>query len=144
MTKLSQEELTQLGYLNGNGLSFSTLRAANVERLPLFKNAQGGPAHSQPDGSDWSLGEWSNAVMGELGEAANLIKKVQRGDITLEDARPSLARELADVATYLDLLAYRAGVDLGEAVRVKWNEVSKRVECGLYIGTDDDWHRGNG
>lgn len=109
------------------GLTFNALRHANVQRLPLFRNRRGEPAHSQPDGSDWSLGEWCNAITGELGEAANLIKKIQRGDVTLDDARRDLADELADVQTYLDLLAFRAGIDLGEATVTKWNRVSERV-----------------
>ena len=79
------------------------------------------------------LSQWSNAVCGELGELANLIKKIERGDFTLEEARPHLADELADVATYLDLLANRAGVDLGEAVRSKFNRVSERVLCDVRL-----------
>lgn len=114
-------------------LTFDQLRQANVARLPLFKNGKGEPAHSQPDGSDWCLAQWSNAVLGELGEAANIIKKIERGDLSLEEARPLLAKEYADVQTYLDILAFRTGVDLGEATRSKWNEVSRRVGCDLSI-----------
>src|SRR5690349_2856662 len=94
-------------------LRFRDLRWADVKRLPLFKNRRGEPAHSKPDGSDWSLGEWCNALTGEVGEAANIIKKIHRGDVTLDDARQQLADELADIQTYLDLLAFRAGIDLG-------------------------------
>lgn len=86
-------------------LSFATLRAANTARLQLFKNSRGGPAHSKPDGSDWSKGEWMNAILGELGEAANLVKKVKRGDMPLEAALGELANEFADVVTYTDLTA---------------------------------------
>lgn len=114
-------------------MDFQTLRAANIRRLPQFKNSKGQPAHSQPDGSDWSLAEWCNAVTGELGEAANLIKKVQRGDYTLEEARQDLADEFADIVTYLDILAMRAGVDLGEATRNKFNMVSTRVGSDVFI-----------
>jgi NTP pyrophosphatase (non-canonical NTP hydrolase) len=127
-----------MGY-GTDGLTFNTLRSANIKRLPLFKDAKGRPAHSEPDGSDWSLGEWCNAVLGELGEAANIIKKVKRGDLTLDEARESLAKEYADVVIYLDLLAFRTGVNLGEAVMAKWNEVSKRVGAPLYIDAED-WH----
>lgn len=109
------------------GLALNALRGANVARLPTFKNGKGEPAHSEPDGSDWALSTWSNAVLGELGEAANLIKKVERGDISLEEARPALAKEFADVLTYLDILAFRAGVLLGDATVAKFNEVSVRV-----------------
>lgn len=118
-------------------LSFDQLRAANVARLPIFKNAQGETAHAAPDGSDWKLSAWSNAVCGELGEAANIIKKMERGDFRgahFETARHKLALELADVATYLDLLAFRAGIDLGAAIRIKFNEVSERVGCNIRLG----------
>lgn len=115
------------------GMSFEALRTANTLRLPQFKNAQGQPAHSEPDGSDWCLAQWCNAVCGELGELANLIKKVERGDITIDDAREEMGKELADVQTYLDILAFRCGVDLGEATRKKFNEVSDRVGSSIYI-----------
>lgn len=121
------------------GLRFTTLREANLRRLPEFKNRRGEPAHSEPDGSDWALSAWCNAVTGELGEAANLIKKIERGDMTIEEARADLARELADVQTYLDLLAFRAGVDLGAATIAKWNEISERVGSRIRIA-EDDWH----
>lgn len=138
------------------GLTFDELRKANLSRLPQFKNGKGEPAHSEPDGSDWLLSGWSNAVEGELGEVAealedyivfgrikkhlgrsgNLIKKVERGDVTLEEKRQILADELADVQTYLDILAFRCGIDLGQATVKKWNEISERVNCPLRIGTE--------
>lgn len=118
------------------GLTFALLRKANLARLPRFKNRKGEPAHSKPDGSDWDLAKWSNAVLGELGEAADLIKKIYREDFTLDEARADLAKELADVQTYLDILAYQAGIDLGEATVAKWNEVSERVGCTLRISED--------
>ena len=64
-----------MGYMT-DGLTFNALRGANRARLPQFKNGKGEPAHSKPDGSDWCLAQWCNAVTGELGEAANLIKKI--------------------------------------------------------------------
>lgn len=128
-----------MGYLT-DGLTFRTLRAANLARLPLFKNAKGKKAHKKADGSDWKLSAWANAVTGELGEAANIIKKIERGDLTLEEARPSLAKELADVQTYLDILAYRAGVDLGAATIGKFNEVSEKIDVPIRIKSDgSDW-----
>lgn len=126
-----------------NALTFDALRLGNVARLPEFKNAQGLPAHSEPDGSDWKLSAWSNAVGGELGELAealvafghlaNRIKKIERGDLSLEEARAQLASEMGDVVTYVDLLAYRSGIDLGHAVARKWNEVSARVGSSVRL-----------
>lgn len=116
-----------------NDLKFSTLREANLRRLPLFKNAKGEPAHSEPDGSDWSFGEWICAITGELGELANLVKKVRRGDMTVDEARPAIAKEIADVNIYLDILASRFGIDLGQAIVDKFNEVSRRVDVDVYL-----------
>lgn len=114
-------------------LTFDALRIANTKRLPQFKNSKGEPAHEKADGSDWSLAEWMNAVAGELGEAANIIKKIRRGDITLEDARPMLAKEFADIVTYLDITAMQAGINLGQATITKFNEVSNRVGSDVTI-----------
>lgn len=106
------------------GLSFEQLRTANLARLPLFKDANGNIVHNEADGSDWSLGDWCTAVTGELGEAANILKKIRRGEFTLEEAQPELAKELADTQIYLDILAYRAGINLGNCVISKFNGVS--------------------
>jgi NTP pyrophosphatase (non-canonical NTP hydrolase) len=114
-------------------LTFAALRAANKRRLPQFKNKHGEPAHSQSDGSDWSISDWLMAVTGELGELANLRKKVLRGDLTHGQAQQETADELADVATYLDILAFRLGVDLGAAVASKFNRVSIRVGCDVRL-----------
>jgi NTP pyrophosphatase (non-canonical NTP hydrolase) len=128
-----------MGYMT-DGLTFNALRSANKTRLPEFKNRKGEPAHEKEDGSDWTLGEWMNAVAGELGEAANIIKKVRRGDMTLEEARPLLAAEFADIVTYLDITAMQAGVDLGKATIDKFNEVSERVDSSVRL-RGDDWFR---
>lgn len=117
-------------------LTFNHLRRANVLRLPQFRNRRGELSHTKPDGSDWSLGDWSNAVLGELGEAANIIKKIRRGDTTLEEVRKDLADELADTQTYLDILAFQAKINLGEATISKWNEVSVRIGSPLRIGQE--------
>lgn len=113
-------------------VTFNVLRQANVSRIPRFRNKKGELAHNH-DGSDWILSQWTNAVLGELGELSNLIKKIERGDFSLEEAHSECAKELADVATYLDILAFRMGVDLGQAIVDKFNEVSDRVNAGVYI-----------
>jgi len=131
-----------------NQLSFETLREANIARLPQFKNKNGGLAHKKADGSDWTPAQWLQAVMGELGEYANERKKFERGDITWDEFRIKAEKELADVATYLDILARRCldipekeyahpiGIDLGQAITDKFNEVSKRVDSGIVIDYD--------
>jgi NTP pyrophosphatase (non-canonical NTP hydrolase) len=81
---------------------------------------------------EWSPSDWLVAVTGELGELASLMKMRNRERDGLEGNKFSptdeqVANELADIATYLDLLAVSLGVDLGEAVRRKFNIVSERM-----------------
>lgn len=122
-----------------SNLKFDDLTAANLERLPVFKNAKGGRAHASNDGSDWSLAEWTNATAGEVGEACNLAKKLVRGDFGAPGSEEymlmlyQLARELADVVIYADIACRRTGHMLGDVVVSKFNEVSRRVNCDIYL-----------
>jgi NTP pyrophosphatase (non-canonical NTP hydrolase) len=122
-----------------NQLKLADLRLANSLRLPQFKNAAGDIAHSKPDGSDWSPADWMVAVVGELGEAANVMKKMRRGDFgaygsaTYAAAEAMLSKEFADVLTYLDLMAAQFGIDLGDATMHKFNEVSRRVGASIFM-----------
>lgn len=128
-----------------NQLKFSDLRIANLKRLPQFKNAVGEMAHSEPDGSDWSPADWMVAVVGELGEAANLMKKIRRGDFAtpcdMQEAKDKLQKEFADFITYADIMAAQFGIDLGEAVMYKFNEVSRRVDSTVFMMESDDGAR---
>lgn len=92
-----------------------------------------------PDGFNhplaaWSLSDWMTATLGELGEAANVLKKLNRvrdgipgNKETPEELRAMLADELADAFIYLDLLAQAAGVDLPSAVRRKFDRTSEKI-----------------
>lgn len=87
----------------------------------------------------WSLSDWMTATMGELGEAANIVKKLNRyrdginGNLqTEEQLRGMLRREIGDVFVYLDLMAQAAGFRLSDAVEEVFNR--KSVEIG-YSGT---------
>lgn len=84
--------------------------------------------------SDWSLSDWFTAVMGELGEAANIAKKLNRvrdgipGNTETEaELRAKLRDELADTFIYLDLLAQSAGIQLSQAVPHKFNRTSDKI-----------------
>lgn len=89
-------------------LSFPTLRAANQARLPLFKNSLGEPAHTQPDGSDWSPAQWLQAMLGELGEWAEVRLDFESGRIGMSEYKDKCRKELADVQIYFDILCQRA------------------------------------
>lgn len=72
--------------------------------------------------------EWAGALAGEVGELANLVKKMRRGeDVDLTD----VAREAGDVLGYLVLVADALGIDLQDAATAKFNEVSERVGSPL-------------
>lgn len=78
----------------------------------------------------WSVNDWMTAIAGEVGEAANIAKKMRRGDPP-PDAEAQLAKELADVVLYCDLLMTKLGRDLGTEVVAKFNEVSRRIGSGI-------------
>lgn len=97
-------------------ISFAEFREANKSRSQFI----GTP------GVTWDLPRWGNALAGEVGEACNIIKKIDRGDVPLEYAREALAKEIADAFAYLDLMAECAGISLADAVVSKFNEISER------------------
>ena len=103
-------------------LSFEEFRKMNAARRQ--EQAGGGTEES------WFLTEWTNALAGEAGELCNFAKKIRRArpkDPTLEESKTDLAHELADIVTYADIIATKLDIDLGEAVRQKFNIVSERV-----------------
>ncbi len=124
-----------MGYLT-NGFSFDTLREANKERL---KEASLNKHHKFYKSTEWSEAQWLKAVLGELGEYANLSKKYDRGDFDETEFKREAAKELADVLIYFDMLANKIGVNLSFAIISKFNEVSKRVNSNIKLGWDD-WH----
>jgi NTP pyrophosphatase (non-canonical NTP hydrolase) len=94
-------------------LALSELRVANLARcLEVFHPLE-----------DWSPTDWGTAVAGEVGEALNLVKKLRRGEPIEHRA---IAVEIADAVIYLDLLAARLGIDLGQAIAFKFNRVSEQ------------------
>jgi NTP pyrophosphatase (non-canonical NTP hydrolase) len=121
---------------NGRELTFGDLRRANLKRLPQFRNAHGAPAHEKPDGSDWDRAAWLEALVGEVGEYANISKKFRRGDITYTEFFQKAKSELADIQTYLDLLAFSLQIDLASATVAKFNEVSERVSSDVFISAE--------
>lgn len=68
------------------------------------------------------------ALAGEVGEVANIVKKLERGSLQWNDARVrmDLAMEVADVYTYLVLLAGQLGVDLEKVYAAKRIENERR------------------
>jgi NTP pyrophosphatase (non-canonical NTP hydrolase) len=86
--------------------------------------------------STWSPGEWMNAILGELGEAANLVKKLTRIRDRVPGNKPEetpeylirrIGEELADTFIYLDLTFQSFGLDLSAEVQSKFRATSKKI-----------------
>lgn len=107
-------------------LTFGDLRIANTNRQKEWEA-----------GKDiFSLSYLGNAMAGECGEACNVIKKLERERLGARGRRATpeqLAEELADVVIYVDLIARRMNVDLGEAVRAKFNKTSEGYNLGVKL-----------
>jgi NTP pyrophosphatase (non-canonical NTP hydrolase) len=96
-----------------------------------------------PDGfnhklTDWSLSDWMTAIAGEAGEAANVVKKLNRvrdgiagNSETEAELRAKLARELADVFIYLDLTFQRLGLDPSAVIAEVFNRKSEQIGSPL-------------
>jgi NTP pyrophosphatase (non-canonical NTP hydrolase) len=92
-----------------------------------------------PDGfnhtlGSWSASDWMVAVTGEVGEAANVIKKLNRvrdgipgNKETESELRAMLADEIADSVIYLDLLAQSVGLDLETIRDAKFAKTSEKI-----------------
>lgn len=71
-----------------------------------------------------------NEMAGEVGEACNIIKKLDRERMGIRGSRATvaqLAEELADVVICADLIAMHEGIDLDAAVAAKFNATSEKV-----------------
>lgn len=99
-------------------LSLTTIREKNLERQKEYD-----------EGAAITPTYLGTALAGEVGEACNVVKKLERERLGLKGTRSSvssLSKELADVLCYLDLLAAKFNIDLEVAYIEKFNEVSER------------------
>jgi NTP pyrophosphatase (non-canonical NTP hydrolase) len=90
--------------------------------------------------TDWSLSDWMTAIMGELGEAANVAKKLNRvrdgipgNSETEAELRAKLGQELADTFVYLDLTFQRLGLDFSENVKQVFNAKSEKIGSTIRV-----------
>lgn len=100
-------------------MKLTNLRVANVARDQEWNT-----------GSErLSLTFRATELAGEVGEACNVIKKLERERIGLvgsRDTKEHLAEELADIVICTDLVAMDAGIDLGAAIAAKFNATSEK------------------
>lgn len=71
-----------------------------------------------------------NELAGEVGEACNIIKKMERQRLGLAGGKvdiEGLTEELADVIICVDLIARSLDIDLEEAIVAKFNKTSDKM-----------------
>jgi len=119
----------------------SVLRQASQERQKEWDT-----------GGNIDLSYRGNELAGEVGEACNIIKKLERERLGIKGSRATvaqLAEELADVIICTDLIAAKLGINLATATKNKFNATSAKVGlntliecsvCGDDFGcTKHDW-----
>mgnify|MGYP001617981642 CR=1 FL=1 len=114
---------------------FARVNKARCEAVDGFGHALGA----------WSTSDWFLAAIGELGEAANKAKKLNRvrdgipgNTETTGELISGLAEELADTVIYLDLLTQSLGFDLGEIVTAKFNAKSDEMGFSYKLAAPED------
>jgi NTP pyrophosphatase (non-canonical NTP hydrolase) len=93
--------------------------------------------------SSWSTSDWFLAMLGELGEAANVAKKLNRvrdgipgNKEGVTELQSKLRHELADAFVYLDLTAQALGFNLCAAVVEVFNKKSAEIGYGDVLKHD--------
>lgn len=120
-----------MGYMT-DGVTFNVLRSANRQRQTEW------PGNEHADVAFRAI-----ELAGEAGEVAEAVKKFLRAERGIKGStatKEDVASEMGDLLVSLDLLANQMGIDLGEAVRSKFNQTSEKYGMRTYIGTDGDWH----
>lgn len=67
-------------------------------------------------------------LSGEFGEFCNILKKISRGDFSLNEAKPELAEELADTFIYLIKISNQLGIDIESEFLNKVQKNSSRFK----------------
>lgn len=114
-------------------LTFAHFSAVNRERC----ESPQGFNHAL---DSWSLSDWFLAALGEIGEAANVAKKLNRvrdgipGNKETPDAlKAKLRKECGDAFVYLDLLCQSAGFSIADAAVEVFNAKSEEIGCAITI-----------
>lgn len=119
-----------MGYMT-DGITFNVLRQANNRRQQEW------PGNDKADVAFRAI-----ELAGEAGEVAEAVKKFLRAERGIKGStatRDDIADEMGDLLVSLDLLAAELGIDLGAAVRRKFNATSEKYDMRTYLG-ESDWH----
>jgi NTP pyrophosphatase (non-canonical NTP hydrolase) len=116
--------------MNDGMTTHPTLRSANIARQ-----------NEWDQDNQISAAYRGNELAGEVGEACNVIKKLERERLGILGSRATvgeLADELADVLICADLVAMHYGIDLEAAVARKFNATSEKVGLQTRLAAPND------
>ena len=88
---------------------------------------------SFPQCKNWKPEQWLQALIGEIGEYANIRKKFDRGDFSFDEFQKLAADEIADIFIYLVLMADNIGIDLAKETVRKFNQDSKKLNSEINL-----------
>lgn len=80
------------------------------------------------------------SMVGEFGEAANLVKKVVRGDYSLDDIKDSLSEEIIDILIYVLKLIYQLDIDVEKVYTRKMDQNKERFLKYSKQNDNDEYH----
>lgn len=109
--------------------------------IPTLREANKVRQKEWDEDNQISLSYRGNELAGEVGEACNIIKKLERERLGIRGSRATveeLAEELADVIICADLIAMQEGIDLKEAVREKFNSTSEKYGLKTRMGENKE------
>lgn len=66
------------------------------------------------------------ALTGEVGETANIIKKINRGDCSLQAQKENLEEEIVDIFIYVIKLVYQLDMDIEQGYIKKMKKNKER------------------
>ena len=95
--------------------------------MPTFHEANGNRRNFYELPSSMSLPHQIAGVAMRAGRLCNLVKKVIRGDFSLESKRDTILESLTDIIAYCLYLIRSHGGDPGQVVMDKFDEVSTRI-----------------
>lgn len=116
---MSPREKVEPSAMTSTMTTHTTLRSANIARQTEWDQD-----------NQISAAYRGNELAGEVGEACNVIKKLERERLGILGSRATvdeLADELADVVICADLIAMHYGINLEAAVARKFNATSEKV-----------------
>jgi NTP pyrophosphatase (non-canonical NTP hydrolase) len=76
-------------------------------------------------------------LAGEVGELANKVKKLMRGDYDLRDSKDAISAELGDVLWYCAAIASELNISLGAIAQYNLFKLAKRMDENKIKGSGD-------